>query len=96
MAPDFLPETEYPKKPFGMFIVIGKAPANVDPVMLADSQCQATILGDFIFVSVMLRGEASVSSVQGTGSECISTFLVSRDAKEALPIRNYSINQRML
>lgn len=23
LAPDFLPETEYPKKPFGMFIVIG-------------------------------------------------------------------------
>jgi glutamate dehydrogenase len=24
LAPDFLPETEYPKKPFGMFFVIGK------------------------------------------------------------------------
>jgi hypothetical protein len=24
MAPDFLPEIEYPKKPFGMFFVIGK------------------------------------------------------------------------
>ena len=23
LAPDFLPEVEYPKKPFGMFIVIG-------------------------------------------------------------------------
>ena len=24
LAPDFLPEVEYPKKPFGMFFVIGK------------------------------------------------------------------------
>jgi glutamate dehydrogenase len=24
LAPDFLPETEYPKKPFGMFFVIGE------------------------------------------------------------------------
>lgn len=24
LAPDFLPEIEYPKKPFGMFIVIGQ------------------------------------------------------------------------
>ena len=23
LAPDFLPEVEYPKKPFGMFFVIG-------------------------------------------------------------------------
>ena len=23
LAPDFLPESEYPKKPFGMFFVIG-------------------------------------------------------------------------
>ena len=23
LAPDFLPEVEYPKKPFGMFLVIG-------------------------------------------------------------------------
>jgi len=24
LAPSFLPETEYPTKPFGMFLVIGK------------------------------------------------------------------------
>ena len=24
LAPDFLPETEYPKQPFGMFFVIGE------------------------------------------------------------------------
>ena len=24
LAPDFLPEVEYPTKPFGMFFVIGK------------------------------------------------------------------------
>jgi glutamate dehydrogenase len=26
LAPDFLPETEYPKRPFGMFFVIGRNP----------------------------------------------------------------------
>lgn len=28
LAPDFLPEIEYPKKPFGMFFVIGSPPFN--------------------------------------------------------------------
>jgi len=76
-----------------MFIVIGKAPANVDQWCSLIHNVRQHFRG-FIFVSVMLRGEASVSSVKE--QEWVHLyFLVSRDAKKHY-IRNYFDKSRML
>jgi len=38
LAPEFLPETEYPKKPFGMFFVIGR-PLSPNVEIFALNSC---------------------------------------------------------
>jgi hypothetical protein len=54
LAPDFLPEVEYPKKPFGMFIVIGTCGVSVR---------QAAFFAVLNRVNVVLQGTSLEGSI---------------------------------
>ena len=67
LAPDFLPEVEYPRKPFGMFFVIGNdfrgfhirfrdvARGGIRIVMSRNKECVQTIFSDSIPHSPFLQ-----------------------------------------
>lgn len=59
LAPDFLPEVEYPKQPFGMFIVIGACAAFRVPRAL--TRAQGTSSAGSTSASATSRAGASAS-----------------------------------
>jgi glutamate dehydrogenase len=94
LAPTFLPEIEYPQKPFGMFIVIGAF---------------RVVVALFVYLLILVAGNefrgfhlrfrdvarGGIRIVMSRNPECVCLFL-SVVFHQSHFNRNYSINQRML
>lgn len=97
LAPDFLPEVEYPRKPFGMFFVIGTHVCLIAASSTwTENNPQETILEVSTSASGMLHVVVFVSSCREIGSMCDYLLNAYNCWLRTLCSRNYSINQRML
>ena len=98
LAPDFLPEVEYPKKPFGMFFIIGLCPPGAPIVhntltrafrqraLWVPHSVQGCYAWRYPYHHVEEQGVRMLSLV------CFPAWLTTLLLKE----RDYPINQRML
>lgn len=92
LAPDFLPDVEYPKKPFGMFIVIGRSFCGPVEYSMTHTLIGNEFRGFHIRFRDVARG--GIRIVMSRNKEWVSHHELWRDGLP--PHRTYSINQRQL